>query len=75
MKSSSSSDNGVLMLLTRSFFLGCAILLLLCFGSRCLSLLEPYSSLFSSSYDLLDALWFCRLLLNSLFSSRSFFLC
>jgi hypothetical protein len=67
MKSSSSSDNGVLMLLARSFFLGYAVLLLLCFGSRCLSSLEPDISLCSSSYDLLDALLFSRLLFNALF--------
>jgi hypothetical protein len=40
MKSSSYSDNGSLMLLAWSFSLDCAVLLLLCFGSRCLSSLE-----------------------------------
>jgi hypothetical protein len=33
MKSSNSSDNGVLMLFARSYFQGRAVLLLLCFGS------------------------------------------
>jgi hypothetical protein len=40
MKSSCSSDDNVLMLFVRSSFLGHSVLLLLCFGSRCLSLLD-----------------------------------
>jgi hypothetical protein len=64
MKSSSSSDSNVLMLLVQSSFLGCSVLLLLCFGSRCLSLLESDVSLYSSQYDLLDALLFSWLLLS-----------
>jgi hypothetical protein len=51
------------------------VFLLLCFGSRCLSLLESVASLYSSQYDPLDALLFSWLLLRSLFSSRSYFLC
>jgi hypothetical protein len=58
MKSSSLSDNGVLMLFARSSFLGRSVLLLLCLGSRCLSLLESDVSLYSSQYDLLDSLLF-----------------
>jgi hypothetical protein len=73
MKSSSSYDNGVLMLFARSSFLGHVVFLLLCFGSQSLSLLESDVSLYSSQYDLLDALLFSWLLLSSLFSSRILF--
>jgi hypothetical protein len=48
MKSSSYSDNNVLMLLVRSSFLGRSVLLLPCFGSQCLFLLESDISLYSS---------------------------
>jgi hypothetical protein len=56
MKFSSSSDNGALILLTRSSSNPRAVFLLLCFGSRCLSLLESDVSPYSLIYDLLDAL-------------------
>jgi hypothetical protein len=56
MKFSSSSDNGTLMLLAHFSSLPCAVFLLLCFGSRCLSLLESDVSLYSFQYDLLDVL-------------------
>jgi hypothetical protein len=67
MKFSSSSGGGALMLLARFSSLGHAVFLLLCFGSRCLSLLELDVSLYSSQYDLLDALLFSSLLLSSFF--------
>jgi hypothetical protein len=53
MKSSSSSDNGLLTFFARSSFLGHYVLLLLCFGLRCLSSLESDISLYSSQYDML----------------------
>jgi hypothetical protein len=75
MKFSSSSDGGALILLAWFSFLARDVFLLLCFGSRCLSLLESDVLLYSSQYDLLDALLFSWLLLSLLFSSHSFFLC
>jgi hypothetical protein len=51
------------------------VLLLLCFGSRCLSSLDSDVSLYSSHYDLIDALLDSWLLLSLLFSCSSFFLC
>jgi hypothetical protein len=64
MKYSSSSDNNVLMLFVRSYFLGRSILLLLCFGLWCLSLLESDVLLYSSQCDLLDALLFSWFLIR-----------
>jgi hypothetical protein len=73
MKSSSSSDNGASMLFAWSCFLSHFVLLLLCFGSRCLSSLESNVSLSSSQYDLPGALLSSWLLLSLLFSSLNFF--
>jgi hypothetical protein len=55
--------------------LGCSALLLLCFGSRCLSSLDPDISLCSSHCVLFAALLDSWLLLNLLFSCSSCFLC
>jgi hypothetical protein len=56
IKFSSLSDNDALILLARFSSLLRAVFLLLCFGSRCLSLLESDVSLYLFQYDLLDAL-------------------
>jgi hypothetical protein len=50
------------------------VVLLLCFGSLCRSMLDSDASLYSSQYPPLDVLLLSRLLINMSLSSLNFFL-